>query len=248
MTHRLVSPSLGTLRRLIPPPMAQRDTTQEVMEDPALPRADLDHALQELRRMNRLFGGIRMSTREIRETVEGQSAFSLLDVGCGDGEIPRQMALWARAQGVGFEGLGIDLTPASVELARALTPKTLPLAFKEVNLFDLEDSKGWDVVHTSLVMHHLGDDEIVRALRKMLRLCRLAVVVNDLHRSPLAWAGAKLGARLVTDSHVVRADAPHSVRRAFARGELEALAKKAGATKIKIAWKFPFRWILRLEP
>lgn len=230
------------------PDLTRRDERLELMEDPDLPRADLDDALRELRKMNRAFGGIQISTSAIAQAIGHLPEFTMLDVGSGDGEIPRQVARWATEHHKGFEALGIDLTPASIELAQGLTPDTLPIHFALEDLFDLSEDNQWDVVHTSLVLHHLTDDEASEALAKMVRLARVAVIVNDLHRSRISWIGAKLGARLVTRCHVVHADAPHSVARAFRRHELLALARRSGASDITLRWRFPYRWLLRLTP
>ena len=241
---RLLLPSL--------PDLSRRDGELEVMERADLPREDLDEALVELRRMNRLFGGVRMSAHAVGEEMSraqsSQGPFTMLDVGCGDGEIGRQVARLAASRGHAFSSLGVDLTEASIDLARRLTPPGWPLRFERVDLFDMDESQRFDVVHTSLVMHHLSEREGALALKKMLRLARRCVIINDLHRSSIAWLGAWLGSRLVTRSHVVHADAPHSVRRAFVREELEALAERSGASRHALRWEFPFRWLMRLEP
>ena len=48
----------------------------------------------------------------------------------------------------------------------------------------------FDVVHCSLVVHHLEPAEVVRLAAEMRRVARLGVVVNDLVRGRLAWLAA----------------------------------------------------------
>ncbi|MEM1349505.1 MAG: methyltransferase domain-containing protein [Myxococcota bacterium] len=229
------------------PNMSRRDSSLELMEDPNLPPGDLVEALRQIRTLNHAFGGVHQSVRAIAALTERADQFTLLDVGCGDGEIPRRTHQWAKSKGITCSGLGVDLTSESIELARALTSPDAPLTFSQADLFDLGDEDTFDIVHTSLMLHHLNDEEAERALRKMLRLAKSAVVVNDLHRAWLCWAGAAIGARALTSSYVVQADAPHSVLRAFKRRELEALAQASGAREWSITWTFPFRWIMVLH-
>src|SRR6476659_5436344 len=47
--------------------------------------------------------------------------------------------------------------------------------------------RSFDVVHASMVLHHLTVDEALRLIREMARVARLGVVVNDLERSRLGW-------------------------------------------------------------
>ena len=76
-----------------------------------------------------------------------------------------------------------------------------------------------DVVHTSLVVHHLEPDDAARLLAEMTRVARLGVVVNDLVRGRLAYLGAWLLAHLTTTNAYTRHDAPMSVQRSPASSE-----------------------------
>jgi ubiquinone/menaquinone biosynthesis C-methylase UbiE len=86
----------------------------------------------------------------------------------------------------------------------------------------------FDIAHASLVLHHLEPEEAVALLRDMARVARLGVVINDLARGRLAWAGACLLAHLTTRNAFTRHDAPLSVRRAYTVAEARALFERAG--------------------
>ena len=73
--------------------------------------------------------------------------------------------------------------------------------------------RSFDIVHSSLVLHHLGSAAAVALMREMSRIARLGVVVNDLDRSRLGWIGAWLLGHLLTANRYTRNDAPLSVRR-----------------------------------
>ena len=93
--------------------------------------------------------------------------------------------------------------------------------------------RSFDVVHASMVLHHLTVDEAVRLIREMARVARLGVVVNDLERSRLGWIGAWLMAHLLTGNRYTRHDAPLSVRRSYRAVEMAALLRDAGTIPVK---------------
>src|SRR6478672_5495672 len=98
----------------------------------------------------------------------------------------------------------------------------------------------FDVAHCSMVVHHLEPAEAVALLREMARVARLGVVVNDLVRGRLFWAGAWVMSHAATRNRLTRNDAPMSVRRAFSRAELRALVAEAGLQPVAeidgVAW------------
>jgi hypothetical protein len=77
----------------------------------------------------------------------------------------------------------------------------------------------------------------------MWRTSRGWIVVNDLHRHPVAYASIWIVARLFSKSVMVRHDGPASVRRAFRPAELEELARRAGVPA-RVHRSFPFRLVL----
>jgi 2-polyprenyl-3-methyl-5-hydroxy-6-metoxy-1,4-benzoquinol methylase len=111
---------------------------------------------------------------------------------------------------------------------------------EQASLFDLDGS--FDVVHAASVLHHFDGSSAGDALAKMFALARAGVVVNDLHRTPLAWIGARIAARLFTTSRLVRNDAPLSTLRAFTRADFVELCRSKGLPEPEIAWRAMFRW------
>jgi hypothetical protein len=77
--------------------------------------------------------------------------------------------------------------------------------------------------------------------------CRVAVVVNDLHRHPVAYYSIKWLTQLFSKSRFTKNDAPLSVLRGFSRKELEAALSEAGISNYKIQWKWAFRFIITIE-
>jgi 2-polyprenyl-3-methyl-5-hydroxy-6-metoxy-1,4-benzoquinol methylase len=106
---------------------------------------------------------------------------------------------------------------------------------------------GYDVVTTSLFLHHLSDDEAATILRRMGEAAGRLVLVNDLARTRAGWLLAWAGCRLLTRSPVVHFDGPASVRSAFTTAEVTALADRAGLGGAKVTTHWPCRFLLRWE-
>jgi len=73
---------------------------------------------------------------------------------------------------------------------------------------------------------------------------KTAIIVNDIHRHPLAYYSIKWLTSLFSKSSMVKFDAPLSVLRAFKRNELKSILKKAGVENYQLRWRWAFRWQL----
>jgi hypothetical protein len=77
-----------------------------------------------------------------------------------------------------------------------------------------------------------------------MRQARLGIVINDLHRHPIAYHSIKILTRLFAKSPLIRHDAPLSVARGFSREELDKIMQKAGITSYTISWRWAWRWLV----
>jgi SAM-dependent methyltransferase len=103
--------------------------------------------------------------------VPGQS---LLDVGCGEGWITRDLARLVAPGQV----TGIDTSAEVIERARAGGDIPDNLRFETADLFRLGDQFGpFDVVHVHQVLHHLSDP--VGALRALGRVTKPGGLISD---------------------------------------------------------------------
>lgn len=220
-----------------------RSDELELMDSTSIGGPELHHTLDELERINQLLGGYRPSLDGIAALVPaGVRQLTVLDVGTGGGDLARHLADWADRRGIGVEVLGIDLAQPAVEYAQRRAAGRDGLRFEVRDLFTLDEARPFDIVHAGLVLHHFRGDEAGRALAKMHALARLGVVVNDLHRHPVAYHAIALLTRLLSRSRLIRNDAPLSVLRGFRRGELHAIAAAVGLPPPEIRWRWAFRW------
>ncbi len=209
----------------------------ELLDGPLDDPATLVGNLQDLRRINRWLGGVVLSSAAIDALAVDRTGLSILDVGTGGADIP--VALLARAARGDrpLRIVGLDNRPevlAAAALAdRAVTQTDgLTLQVGDGRSLPFPDD-AFDVVHASLVLHHLDGDDSIALLGEMARVGRLGIVINDLHRSRLAWLGAWLIGHVLTGNRFTRHDAPLSVRRAYRVDEALELVRRSGLTPVR---------------
>ena len=230
--------------------MLQRDRQPELMDDPGLPRDEHLRALAGLARLNRISGVASTMYRHLRRQALSQPnrPLTVLDVASGAGDVPISWAKKARRDGLNLQMTLLDASAVAVEeqqrRARRAGVDVLSL---QHDCLKTPLPAGFDVVTSSLFMHHLDDHQVFKLLQSMQAATDGAMIVCDLERSRLNLALVSIGARLVTRSSVVHTDASLSVRGAFSLEEFRQLANSALARPVRIKRAFPCRFIATFE-
>lgn len=225
------------------PDFSERSSELELMDAPDIPAHEIRVTLDELAVINSLLGGYGPSLAGVRSLLPRDCRrVRLLDVGTGGGDIPRRIVQWAERRGIDATVVGIDLSEPTIEYARRTNEGRSGLEFRRVDVRELDPDESFDIVHSALTLHHFDDEGAVDVLRKMDSLARWGLVVNDLHRHPMAYHSIRGLTRLLSRSRLIRSDAPLSVLRAFTRSELARLISRAGLPRARITWRWAFRW------
>lgn len=221
------------------------------MDEDAIAPEQLKPALRDLRRINGLLGGYRTSARVLDPLMRTRSDLRILDVGTGSGDYLVHLVKRGTRFGCHTEATGIDVNPDTVQIGRMHVDKSLSDAVRPQVTLNVEnalelpyETDHFDVSHAALVLHHFHGPEAVRLLQEMDRVSQNGIVVNDLHRHPVAYAGIWLITRGLQLAPMVQNDAPISVRRGFSKSELRALAQKANLPAPTLQWHWAFRWTL----
>lgn len=178
-------------------------------------------------------------SKGILQTVpERDAAFSVLDVGCGSGELLRYTAEFARRNGKRAKLVGIDLNEISTSVT-ALESRAFPeISAIRGDAFKLPFSDdSFDYAISSLFFHHLTDEQIPQALKEMSRVARRAIYVIDLHRHPMAYVLYKLFCFAFRISPLVTQDGSLSILKGFKTSEF------GFSERI-----FPFRLVHAFDP
>lgn len=149
---------------------------------------------------------------------------TMLDVGCGMGDIAVRAADWGRRRGLTIVPLGLERNRTAARLAR---DRQIPTLLACAGTLPLRD-KCVDIVIASQLVHHLTAGAIIAFCQAANRLARHGVVIADIRRSRRALAGFWLGSRLLGFDQATRLDGLTSVRRGFLTAELAGLLAAAG--------------------
>lgn len=226
------------------------------MDDPERAPRELDRALDALASSNRRLGATPAVLRSVRRRLSSSGGrLRVLDVGCGGGDVARDLGRELGADGALPEDaphvfvLG-DLHPTTLRLARrrtrdAVSAGEVPVRFRFARFTAGElpfRDRSFDVAVCTTVLHHLARDEAVRLLRELDRVTRGVWTVLDLRRSRAAWLAVRaLAATAWRDNPLPRTDGPVSVRRAFRPEEVRQMLSEAGLQGARVRRSFPFR-------
>jgi len=196
--------------------------------------------LVQLGRIAHLFGGFR-TTENLLDKI-GHPIRSILDVGCGGGQAAYRLA----KRYPGASVVAIDMNPDAIDFAKE--HYQLPNLTFEVQL-EKRLSGSYDLVHSSLVCHHITCDELPLFVQEMDRVCTGTIVINDLRRSWIAWGLYLLSAPLLFRNRLITHDGLLSIRRSFVRADWRHLEKASGL--VKRSWRVfarpLYRWGVLIE-
>jgi 2-polyprenyl-3-methyl-5-hydroxy-6-metoxy-1,4-benzoquinol methylase len=220
--------------------LATRAIAEELMDADDLDAATYSAVVGDLAKVNVVTMARRPTLSFVRRALGERKRFKLLDVGFGDGDMLRTIARWAAKRGIEAELVGVDLNPRSEMAAKEHTPSGMPIRWITGDYADLA-GRGWDMVVSSLVAHHMTHGQLVAFLRFMDRESAMGWLVNDLHRHGFAHWGFPVLARVFGWHRIVRLDGTLSIARSYRPPEWPPILAEAGVPDARIYRAFPFR-------
>jgi 2-polyprenyl-3-methyl-5-hydroxy-6-metoxy-1,4-benzoquinol methylase len=227
---------------------SHRSKAIEVMDDLEFHDEVVFQTLRELDFINQWLGGNAVTLNAIEKVwrkIPKEKSISIADLGCGSGEMHRLIAKKASHQNRNVQLTGIDANPHIVDYAINHSADFPNIKFKALNIFSNEfHSLNTDIVVATLFLHHFSNEELTNFFVSLKKQVMTAIIVNDIHRHPLAYYSIKWLTSVFSKSTMVKYDAPLSVLRAFTRKELKSILEKAGIKNYELKWKWAFRWQL----
>lgn len=226
-----------------------RSNEPELMDDFSMKGELLRDTLDKLGKINKWLGGNYVTLNGLKKVLIDQpknKLITIIDLGCGHGEILRLIGDYGRQEGYKFKLIGIDANQDAIDYAIELSQDYEELTFENIDIFSEEfQDLDCDVVLSTLFLHHFNQDEIHNLLKIITSKAKLGIVVNDLHRNKVAYGLFKL-LGLVISNHMIVQDGLTSILRAFKRDELENISKQLNL-KSQICWKWAFRyqWLIK---
>jgi len=227
----------------------QRTEAIEVMDDFSINGKILHDTLDTLANINKWLGGNKVTLNGLKKVIKNhpkKEPLTIIDLGCGGGDILRKVANFAKKQGYTIKFIGIDANKDAMVYARQLSKNYPEISFIDCDIFSDEfESLQYDVVLTTLFLHHFKEDQIINILSRTRQKAKLGIVVNDLHRSRVAYYLFKLVCLTIKNQMVID-DGLTSILRGFKHKELESFSKELQVTpQIKWKWAFRYQWIIQ---
>ena len=227
-----------------------RTHQSEIMDDFDMKGEVLRDALDKIAKINRLLGGNQLTLDGVKNIISQNptiETITIVDIGCGNGDMLRTLADYADNLDVKFELIGIDANPFTVNYAKELSLHYPNIKYRCEDIF----KKPFEVLHydialCTLTLHHFKDEEIIKLMNIFMTNAKLGIVINDLHRSFISYRLFQLLCFVFGLNSMSRQDGLVSILRGFKKPELEDFSKKLNLNSYSIEWKWAFRyqWII----
>lgn len=230
------------------PQFIHRTAMVEIMDDLQCSGEVVNQTLRELETINQWLGGNAVTLSGLNQLLgkkKYSSAITIADIGCGGGDMLKEIASWGTSNNLSLTLIGIDANPNIIEFAKVNTKHINEINYFTQNILSADfKTQKFDIVVSSLFMHHFSNEELITMLHQLKSQCNIGIVINDIHRHWLAYHSIRILTRWFSKSAMVQFDAPASVLRAFRRKELVSILNKAGIKNYTLQWKWAFRWQL----
>ncbi|NLU90927.1 methyltransferase domain-containing protein [Chitinophaga sp. Ak27] len=227
-----------------------RSQAPEIMDDFNMEGALLKETLRKIAQINRLLGGNRITRNGVSaliKSIPAHQRITILDVGCGNGDMLRELADYARKNNRSFQLAGIDANPATIAYARELSASWPDIQYHCQDMMDPAfQQQQYDIILCTLTLHHFKEEEICRLMNIFRQQAKVGIVINDLHRSALAYRLFQLVCVVFNLNRMVRYDGQVSILRGFKKKELHQLSAVLNIGRYSLQWKWAFRyqWII----
>ena len=227
----------------------QRTDKEELMDDFSIGGDLLRDTLDKLENINRWLGGNKVTLNGLKKLLKNhpkEQEVSIVDIGCGHGDILRYVAKFGRKNGYRMNLLGVDANSTAIQYAIELSTEYPEVHFKTEDIFsETFQKRQFDVILATLFLHHFKETQLITFLSNSLQQTKIGILVNDLHRHKLAYYLFLLLSLFIKNKMIIE-DGLTSVLRGFKRKDLEGISEKINAnTQISWKWAFRFLWIIK---
>ena len=238
---------------MIPVDTSKRSDAPETMDDFSMEGEILRDALDKIASINRLLGGNYVTLNGVKKILSAidkrntQKTISILDVGCGNGDMLRTLADYGAAKGLNFQLTGIDANGFTVGHAEQLSAAYSNISYLCEDIFqEIKQDCKYDVILCTLTLHHFKDNEILKLMQGFESQAKMGIVVNDLHRSRIAYYLFKVICFIFRLNKMSRDDGLVSILRGFKKSDLTTYSKLLDFKNYTLRWKWAFRyqWII----
>jgi len=231
--------------------LSKRSEEPELMDDFREGLQRLRIVYDDINRVNKILGGNYITVNAVIELMKQhpQESYTIIDMGCGDGNMLREVAHYCRKKGLKVQLIGIDLNEEALQLAEESSKGYEEIRYLHHDILKLDPATlNCDILINTLTMHHFPDANIMVFLKKFTDLAKIGVVINDLHRSRWAYYLFKLFSIIFIKTNTAKIDGLISISKSFVKSDLVAYSKKIPTMRHYIKWKWAFRYVWIMQP
>src|ERR1041384_7922468 len=118
------------------PDFSKRSLLPEKMDLPGIPDDELRQNLRELETVNKLLGGHHVIINALEKLEWKNEPVTIIDFGCGGGDMLREIASWAEKKNHIINLIGIDRNPVMIEYASEKSKNFSNISYKMMDVFD----------------------------------------------------------------------------------------------------------------
>lgn len=208
------------------------------MDKSSVDQDTLFRTYDQFHRLNRLLTGWKsLFKQRILPLSETARPLKILDIGCGGGDLCRNLSEWAGRSSIPVDITGIDPDPRAIRYSRSqpLPDNVRFLHCTAADLVHIEET--FDVVLSNHLLHHLEDSEVTTLCREAEKLTTGTVLFNDIRRSRTGYLlfGA-ISPLLFRHSFIVR-DGLTSIRRSFHPDEMKSVLPAGWNVESLFPWR-----------
>jgi 2-polyprenyl-3-methyl-5-hydroxy-6-metoxy-1,4-benzoquinol methylase len=221
----------------------------EIMDDLEMSGELLIKTLDQLANINKWLGGNKITIDGLKMILKNQpkeKTISIVDLGCGNGDMLRKVAEFGRKNGYQFQLLGIDANQATIDYANILSADFPEITYSKEDVLSKEfENHSFDIAMCTLFLHHFEDDVALNFVQTLLKNAEIGVLINDLHRHRMAYYLFNIITSGIKNK-MTREDGLTSILKAFKREDFERFSKEI-RHKSTITWRWAFRyqWIIK---
>lgn len=228
-----------------------RTQEAEVMDDFNMEGEILKDALDKIAKINQWLGGNQLTLQGVKSLLKNKDAtqeITLVDIGCGNGDMLRTLAEYGQKNGMNLKLIGIDANNFTINHAKQLSVPYANISYLCMDVFQPTFQElQYDIALCTLTLHHFKESEIRKLLAGMKERAKIGIVINDLQRSALAYRLFQIVCLVFNLNDMSREDGLVSILRGFKKKELVAFSKQLQLNNYTIQWKWAFRyqWIIK---
>ncbi|MCH8535585.1 MAG: methyltransferase domain-containing protein [Flavobacteriaceae bacterium] len=232
----------------------KRSTQPEIMDEFDFQGRELEKVLDAIDHVNHNLGGYKVTINAILQLLQKNqkqmdTQIKIVEFGCGSGASLRRLADFFRKTNYTIQFIGIDANPHIIKIAKSKSNSYDEIQLLTMDVFSQKFQKiNADITFASLTLHHFKEKEIINLIQVLYANTNFGIVINDLHRSKLAYRLFQLYALFFIRSKVAYKDGLISILRGFKKEDFDHYARQLNlkncSYQIQWKWAFRFQWII----